>query len=110
MNKYWLMIVGASFFEVGWVIGLKHSQTIGQYALTLVGIILSFYYLIKATQHLSVGTAYAVFVGLGTLGTVLMDTVLFDAPVTGLKLMFIGLLMLGVIGLKLLADHPQGGK
>lgn len=99
--KYWLLVVLASFMEVGWVIGLKHADTVLQWALTIVCIIVSFSVLIYAGRFIPVGTVYAVFVGLGTAGTVIMDMVLFGAPVRPLVLLFIATLLLGVIGLKL---------
>lgn len=99
--KYWLMVVVAVFFEVGWVIGLKHADSVVQWALTIVCIIVSFGVLIYAGRFIPVGTVYAVFVGLGTVGTVIMDMVLFGAPVRPLALLFIATLLLGVIGLKL---------
>ena len=95
------MVVVAVFFEVGWVIGLKHADSVVQWALTIVCIIVSFGVLIYAGRFIPVGTVYAVFVGLGTVGTVIMDMVLFGAPVSPLALLFIATLLLGVIGLKL---------
>lgn len=110
VNKSWLKIIIAAIFEVGWVIGLKHSTSILQWLMTLVAIFISFYLLITATQKLPVGTAYAVFVGLGTTGTVIMDTLLFDAPLSVAKVLFIGLLLAGVVGLKMLTDQPKEEK
>lgn len=108
MNREWIKIVVAAMFEVGWGIGLKHANNIVEWVLTVVAIVVSFYLLIKATQKLAVGTAYAVFVGLGTTGTVLMDTLLFGANLSSIKLFFIGLLLFGVISLKLVSDNKKG--
>ncbi|MGX6979581.1 DMT family transporter [Vagococcus elongatus] len=110
MNKYWSKIIIAAIFEVGWVIGLKHSASIFHWLMTFIAIFISFYLLITATQKLPVGTAYAVFVGLGTTGTVLMDTLLFDAPLSLAKVLFIGLLLVGVVGLKMLTDQTKEEK
>ncbi|WEK55979.1 MAG: SMR family transporter [Candidatus Cohnella colombiensis] len=107
MNKTWLNVVIASLFEVGWVIGLKHASTALEWAGTLVAIVVSFYTMIMASRKLPVGTVYAVFVGLGTVGTVISDIVWFDAPVQFAKIALIGLLLLGVIGLKIVSNEPS---
>ena len=99
--KYWLLVIMAACFEVGWVIGLKHAASTMEWALTIICIIVSFGVLIYAGRFIPVGTVYAVFVGLGTVGTVVMDMVLFGAPIRPLVLVFIATLLLGVIGLKL---------
>ncbi len=107
MAKYWLSIILASFFEVGWVIGLKHATTPLEWAATVVSIIISFTVLIKVSNHLPVGTVYAVFVGLGTAGTVVTDIVLFDQSASVIKLILIAVLLVGVIGLKLVSGEGE---
>ncbi|KKC48676.1 MULTISPECIES: multidrug efflux SMR transporter [Paenibacillus] len=107
MNANWLKIIGASFFEVGWVIGLKHADTAWEWIATAVCILVSFYALISASRTLPVGTVYAVFVGLGTAGTVLADMILFGEPAKVLKLILIGVLLVGVIGLKLVSHDKE---
>ncbi|WP_393964720.1 DMT family transporter [Exiguobacterium sp. S22-S28] len=107
MTKYWLSIVLASFFEVGWVIGLKHAATPLEWGATIISIIVSFTVLIKVSNHLPVGTVYAVFVGLGTAGTVLTDILLFGQSASLIKLMLIAVLLVGVIGLKLVSGEGE---
>lgn len=107
MNKTWLSVIIAAFFEVGWVIGLKHANGIWEWAGTVIAIIVSFTMLILASRSLPVGTVYAVFVGLGTAGTVLADIILFGAPVQLGKMVLIGTLLLGVIGLKMLSNEKE---
>ena len=109
MNKTWLQVIIAAFFEVGWVIGLKHANGALEWILTIIAIIVSFYLLLYASSKLPVGTVYAVFVGLGTAGTVISDIVLFDQPVKIIKLVLIAVLLIGVMGLKLLS-HDDGGE
>lgn len=75
MNITWFKIVIAAIFEVLWVIGLKHADNTGAWIITIISIIISFYLLIMAGRDLPVGTAYAVFVGLGTAGTIFAETV-----------------------------------
>lgn len=101
------MVVIAAVFEVGWVIGLKHADSVVEWGGTLIAIIISFYLLIMAGRDLVVGTAYAVFVGLGTAGTVLAEIILFDAPVISAKLALIALLLSGVISLKMLSNQKE---
>ena len=108
MNKTWTAVIVAAVFEVGWVIGLKHADSLWEWAGTGVAIVFSFYMLIRATRSLPVGTVYAVFVGLGTAGTTVAEIVLFDAEVRVWKLALIGTLLVGVISLKLLGGEQSG--
>ncbi|MGI1806020.1 DMT family transporter [Exiguobacterium sp. TDN 0502] len=107
MAKYWIGIVVAACFEVGWVIGLKHATTPLEWGATVFCIIVSFTVLIKASNHLPVGTVYAVFVGLGTAGTVVTDIVLFGQTASVTKLVLIAVLLIGVIGLKLVSGEEK---
>lgn len=108
MTKEWMKIVAAAVFEVIWVIGLKHAHDALTWFITVIAIIISFYGIIAAGKHLPVGTVYAVFVGLGTAGTVVSEIVLFDEPVNVWKLLLIGTLLVGVIGLKIVT--PDEGQ
>ncbi|SFP86529.1 DMT family transporter [Salibacterium halotolerans] len=110
MYIQWIKVFIAAIFEVGWVIGLKHAETAEQWSMTAVCIVVSFYLLIAAGRKLPVGTVYAVFAGLGTAGTVVSGMVFFQEPVNGLKLLFIGILLFGVIGLKLAEDRTEKEK
>ena len=104
----WVSVIVAALFEVGWVIGLKHASTIWEWIGTVIAISISFYLMIRAARSLAVGTVYAVFVGLGTAGTVVAEIFLFDAAINILKVAMIGLLLLGVVGLKLLSKKKTG--
>ncbi|WP_010095178.1 DMT family transporter [Ornithinibacillus scapharcae] len=107
MNKYWISVVIAAIFEVCWVIGLKHADDFWTWTGTVIAIIISFYVMIMAGRKLPVGTVYAVFVGLGTAGTVLSEILFFGEPVKISKILLILLLLAGVIGLKLVtSDEP----
>ncbi|SEQ41002.1 DMT family transporter [Piscibacillus halophilus] len=105
MQKAWLQVFIGAFFEVIWVIGLKHASHYIEWAGTIVAIFISFYLLIKAGETLPVGTSYAVFVGLGTAGTVVSDIVFFGEPFSFLRIGFIAFLLIGVIGLKLVTEE-----
>lgn len=110
MNKEWVKVFVAAFFEVFWVVGLKHADNIWEWAGTAVAIFVSFYLLIAAGNKLPVGTVYAVFVGMGTAGTVLSEIIFFGEPVKVAKLILILVLLAGVIGLKLVTDETEGEK
>ena len=107
MDKKWLQVVIASIFEVGWVIGIKHATTVLEWTLTVIAIIISFYLMINASSKLPVGTVYAVFVGLGTVGTVVADIILFGQPVVLSKFILIFVLLIGVVGLKVLTPKEE---
>lgn len=110
MDKNWLKVIIAGVVEVGWVLGLKHATNVWQWGLTAVAIFISFYLLINASKALPVGTVYAVFVGIGTTGTVLADRLLFGEAISGVKLLFIVMLLAGVIGLKLATPDTKEEK
>ncbi len=104
----WVYLVIAGLFEIGWAIGLKYTTgftKLGPSVLTVGGMVASFAFLGLALRSLPLGTAYAVWTGIGTAGTVVFGIVLFGEPVEPLRLACIGLIVSGVAGLKLLAPH-----
>lgn len=107
MTKYWLLVLLAGLIEIIWAMGLKYASTLWMWGGVVVLIVLSFYILIIANDKLPVATVYAVFTGIGTAGTVIVETVLFNEPFSLSKIGFIALLLVGVIGLKLVSDKPQ---
>ena len=112
MYSSWMKVFIGAVFEVGWVIGLKHAQSVLEWSATIICIIISFYLLIKAGENLPVGTVYAVFVGLGTTGTILADIVLFGEALKVETFLLIILLLAGIIGLKLVtpAEKQNGAE
>lgn len=110
MNKDWVKVFIAAFFEVFWVIGLKHANNFWAWTGTVIAIIISFYLMIMAGRKLPVGTVYAVFVGLGTTGTVFSEILYFSEPFKAEKIILILVLLAGVVGLKLVTkDKVQEG-
>ncbi|NIK11358.1 DMT family transporter [Alkalibacillus almallahensis] len=105
MTIHWLKVVAGAFFEIFWVIGLSHANSLLTWSGTVIAIFLSFFFLILAAKHLPVGTVYAVFAGLGTAGTVIVDMVFFGEPFQLLKVLFIGILVVGIIGLKFVTEE-----
>ena len=107
MNKEWMKVFIAAFFEVFWVIGLKHADDVWTWIGTVVAIAVSFYLMIMAGKTLPVGTVYAVFVGLGTAGTVIADILFFGQDFNIAKIGLIALLLIGVVGLKLVTKEQE---
>jgi len=102
----WLILVLAGLFEIGWAIGLKYSEgftrlwpSIG----TVAAMAVSLGLLGIAMRSLPVGTAYAIWVGVGAVGTVILGIVLFDEPVNALRIGSVTLIIAGLVGLKLAA-------
>jgi len=102
----WLYLFIAGLFEVGWAIGLKYTQGFTRLVptvLTLASMAVSLGLLGLALNSLPVGTAYAVWTGIGTVGTAILGIVLLGEPATALRLACIGLIVAGIVGLKLVA-------
>lgn len=103
---HWLILIIAGLFEVAFAFCLgKAKESAGQamyiwYAGFLVSLCISMWLLIKATEQLPIGTAYAVWTGIGAVGTVLVGIFVFKEPATFLRLFFIATLIASIIGLK----------
>ena len=100
----WLILVIAGLFEIGWAIGLKYTQgftrlwpTLG----TVGAMVISVGLLGVAMRELPVGTAYAVWTGIGAVGTVILGIVMFGDPANAPRLVCVGLIVAGILGLKL---------
>ena len=100
----WILLVFAGLFEIGWAIGLKYSEgftrlwpSVG----TIVAMVISLGLLGIAMKSLPVGTAYAIWVGVGAVGTVILGIVLFDEPLNALRIGSVALIIAGLVGLKL---------
>lgn len=108
----WGYVALAAIVEIFWVVGLRYSETPLQWAGTVVAIIFSFYFIIKACAKLPSGTVYAVFTGSGAAAILLVDIFVFKAGFTWITLSFIGLIVIGVVGIKLTTDEQtdtEGG-
>ncbi|WP_404454074.1 QacE family quaternary ammonium compound efflux SMR transporter [Virgibacillus necropolis] len=110
MQKEWNIVFLAGLFEIGWVVGLKHANIPIAWFGTAIAIYLSMHLLIVASKRLPVGTTYAVFTGIGSAGTVILDIVLFQEPFSLAKILLIGLLLAGVFGLKTITKEVEGAK
>ncbi|KGP62235.1 membrane protein [Legionella norrlandica] len=99
----WLYLFVAGFLEVCWAVGLKYTDGFSKWMPSLftgTALLISMLLLAKAAQSLPIGTAYAVWVGIGALGTAIMGILLFQEPISLFRLIFLILLFLSIFGLK----------
>jgi quaternary ammonium compound-resistance protein SugE len=102
----WIILFVAGLLETGWAIGLKYTEGFTRLVpsiWTVASMVVSLGLLGLALKTLPVGTAYAVWTGIGTVGTALLGIILFGEPATAMRLACIGLIVSGIIGLKLVA-------
>ncbi|MDN7245896.1 multidrug efflux SMR transporter [Planococcus shenhongbingii] len=104
---HWMLVIVAGIIEILWAIGLKYASSVMAWVVVAVLIYISFVVLLKALEKVPVATAYAVFTGIGTAGTVIVEMVVFGEPFSWTKVFFISLLLAGVIGLKLVTADPD---
>ena len=100
----WLLLVLAGLFEVGWAIGLKYTDGFTRpwpTVCTVLAMIISLGLLGLAMKSLPVGTSYAVWVGVGAVGTAILGIVLLGEPANTGRLVSLGLIVAGIVGLKL---------
>lgn len=100
----WLILVVAGLFEIGWAVGLKYTEgftRIGPTIFTAVSLVVSMGLLGVSLKTLPLGTAYGVWTGIGTVGTALLGILVFREPATAARLVCIGLIVTGIVGLKL---------
>ena len=100
----WFVLILAGLFEIGWAIGLKYTDGFTRLwpsIATLLSMIISIGLLGIAMKSLPVGTAYAIWVGIGAIGTVVLGIVLFGEPANTLRIASLALIVAGIVGLKL---------
>ena len=100
----WYVLALAGLFEIAWAIGLEYSDGLSKplpTAGTVVALVVSMLLLAKAVEDLPVGTAYAVWTGIGAVGTASLGVVLFDKPADLSRVFFIGVVVFGIAGLRL---------
>ena len=108
MSSPWIVLFFAGLLEVCWAVGLKYTEGFTRLTptiFTLSTLAGSMYLLAKATQSLPIGTAYAVWVGIGAVGAGVLGIVLFKEPITFPRIAFMVLLVVSIIGLKLTASR-----
>ena len=104
----WVYLIVAGGLEVFWSTCLKFSEgfSVLRFSiLTVIGMVFSFLFLSQATKTLPLGTSYAIWTGIGALGAVIVGVLLFKESVSPLRLMFVALLLIGIVGLKATSGH-----
>ena len=104
----WVVLFVAGLLEVGWAVGLKYSEGLSRPVPTLltgIALLASMGLLASAMRTLPLGTAYAVWTGIGTVGTAILGIMLFREPATAMRLLCIALILAGIGGLKLTAGR-----
>ena len=104
----WIFLVAAGLMEVLWSTSLKLSHgftQLGYSVLTVAGMVVSFLFLAQAMKTLPLGTAYAMWTGIGAVGAVIVGIVFFREAVTLPRMVFVALLLIGLLGLKVTSGH-----
>ena len=104
----WVYLFIAGVFEVVWAIGLKYTEGFSKLLPsvgTLVAMVVSFFFLSQALKTIPVGTGYAVWTGIGAVGTATLGIVLFNEPRDIARVLCILLIVAGIVGLKLTSSH-----
>ena len=107
----WFILFVAGLLEVGWAVGLKYSEGFTRLWPTVwtgVALVLSMALLGVSLRTLPLGTAYAVWTGIGSVGTAVLGIILFREPATAMRLVCIGLIVAGIVGLKVASSTPPG--
>ncbi|MDQ0440159.1 quaternary ammonium compound-resistance protein SugE [Kaistia dalseonensis] len=104
----WVYLALAGLFEIGWAVGLRATEGFSRpvpVALTLIAMVLSLGALGLALRTLPLGTAYAIWTGIGTVGTVIFGVIVAGESVSPIRLGAIALIVIGIAGLKLAGEH-----
>lgn len=104
----WLYLVAAGIFEIGWAVGLKYTDGFTKVVpttWTVASMIASLALLGLALKALPLGTAYAIWTGIGTIGTVAFGIAIFGESASAVRLACIGLILAGIVGLKLVSPE-----
>lgn len=102
----WLYLIIAGFFEIFWAVGLKFSQGFTKILpsiLTVMGMLASFYFLSLALKKLPLSIAYAIWTGIGTVGTILFGVIYFGETISVAKIICLAMIIFGIMGLRILS-------
>ena len=105
----WIYLFIAGLFEIGWAIGLKYTDGFTKLVpsiMTIIGMVLSFYFLSVSLKSIPIGTAYGVWTGIGAVGTAILGIILFGESKELVRIFFIMLIVIGIIGLKIFSKVP----
>jgi len=105
----WIYLFIAGLFEIGWAVGLKYTEGFTKLwpsVVTIIGMVLSFYFLSTAVKSIPIGTAYAIWTGIGAVGTAILGIILFGESKEITRIFFIILIVIGIVGLKFFSKVP----
>ena len=105
----WIYLFIAGLFEIGWAVGLKYTEgftKVWPSVITIATMILSFYFLSTAVKTIPIGTAYAIWTGIGAVGTAILGIILFGESKEFMRMLFILLIVVGIVGLKFFSKIP----
>jgi len=103
----WIYLFTAGLFEIGWAVGLKYTYGFTKLwpsVFTIIGMILSFYFLSTAVKTIPIGTAYVIWTGIGAVGTAILGIILFNESKEFIRIFFIFLIVIGIVGLKFFSE------
>lgn len=104
----WIYLIIAGVFEIVWAISLKYSEGFTKLfpsIITGIGMVISFYFLSLALKTLPIGTSYAVWTGIGAVGTVIFGMIFFNEPRDFLRIFFLSLIVVGIVGLNFVSTN-----
>ena len=107
---YWIVLFVAGLFEVAWAIGLKYTEGFSKFwpsVFTIVCMLISMGLLAYAVKYLPVGTAYAIWTGIGAVGTAVLGMILFNESKELVRIFFIFLIVVGIVGLKVFSGQSS---
>lgn len=107
-NMHWVVLFIAGLFEVAWAIGLKYTEGFSKFwpsVFTVACMIISMAGLAYAVKQLPVGTAYAIWTGIGAVGTAILGIILFNESKELVRIFFIFLIIVGIVGLKMFSGN-----
>lgn len=108
LGTAWTWLLVAGLLEIGWAVGLKYTHGFTRpwpTVLTVAGMIASVFFLALAVQRIPLGTGYAIWTGIGAVGTSILGMLLFAEPASWPRLACIALILIGIFGLKLTSGH-----
>ena len=106
----WIILFIAGLFEVAWAVGLKYTEGFSKLwpsVFTIICMIISMGLLAYAVKHLPIGTAYAIWTGIGAVGTAILGIILFNESKELVRIFFILLIVIGIVGLKLFSSQTH---
>lgn len=107
---HWIILFIAGLFEIAWAIGLKYTEGFSKFwpsVFTILSMIISMGLLAYSVKHLPIGTAYAIWTGIGAVGTAILGIILFNESRELVRIFFILLIVIGIIGLKLFSTQSN---